>query len=64
MVDYILVVDCPLTWHTANLQRNTEHYASLLRYSTATYFPIDCAGSESKYTCKLSAVQGPIRIEQ
>uniref|UniRef100_A0A7S0QSL2 Phosphatidate cytidylyltransferase, mitochondrial n=1 Tax=Pyramimonas obovata TaxID=1411642 RepID=A0A7S0QSL2_9CHLO len=31
MVDYILVVDCPLKWHTANLQRNTHHYASYLR---------------------------------
>eukprot|EP00242_Pyramimonas_sp_CCMP2087_P016982 CAMPEP_0198225392 /NCGR_PEP_ID=MMETSP1445-20131203/100981_1 /TAXON_ID=36898 /ORGANISM="Pyramimonas sp., Strain CCMP2087" /LENGTH=86 /DNA_ID=CAMNT_0043904899 /DNA_START=81 /DNA_END=337 /DNA_ORIENTATION=- len=31
MVDYILVVDCPLKWHTANLQQNKDHYASFLR---------------------------------
>jgi hypothetical protein len=38
MVDYILVVDCPLKWHTANLQQNKDHYASFLRHTPRALF--------------------------
>ena len=31
MLDFILAVDDPLTWHTLNLERNPDHYSSLMR---------------------------------
>jgi translocator assembly and maintenance protein 41 len=37
MVDYLLVVDEPATWHAANLTSNPAHYAGLARLLGASY---------------------------